>query len=208
MPPFKDITGVKYGRLLPVWCLGRKSKEVWFRCACDCGRLHDAASNSIRRGKTRSCGCLNIEAATKHGMSRTKFYSAFQSMHQRVNPNTKNPVHRRVYDGLTVDERWDTFENFMEDMYEAYLAHQKEFGEKNTSLDRIDNLKGYSKENCRWATTKIQRDNQRPGIRLRLSCTRGHLFKDHAKTQKNGSRICGICSTEYKRNWYEQKQKI
>src|SRR3990167_499200 len=84
----------------------------------------------------------------------------------------------------------------------------EKYGEENTSLDRIDGFKGYSKENCRWATSAIQRSNQRPGSRRRLSCSRGHAYDIHAKTMKNGSRICGLCSKEYKKNWYEQKQKI
>ena len=45
--------------------------------------------------------------------------------------------------GITYDPRWEKFENFIQDMGERPLGKE---------LDRIDNTKGYFKENCRWVT--------------------------------------------------------
>lgn len=61
--------------------------------------------------------------------------------------------------GITVNNEWDDFINFMNDMYDDYLEHSEKYGEKNTFLDRIDKsmLKnGYSKKNCRWTTRETQ----------------------------------------------------
>lgn len=55
--------------------------------------------------------------------------------------------------GITVDSRWLKFEEFEKDMRPSY--------QKGMSLDRIDNNKNYSKDNCRWATAKQQCENKR-----------------------------------------------
>lgn len=45
-------------------------------------------------------------------------------------------------------------------MYAEYLEHCLVYGEKDTTLDRIDNSKNYEKSNCRWTTVKIQLENR------------------------------------------------
>jgi hypothetical protein len=131
---------------------------------CECGNVVEVFKNNVSRGHTASCGCLRKQVTRdrsfKHGqkMDRkpTKTYSAWVNMKTRCNNPNRNDAKNYILRGITVCDRWETFENFLEDMGEA---------PRKSSLDRIDNDKGYYKENCRWATTKEQNLNKRNNVR-------------------------------------------
>lgn len=71
-------------------------------------------------------------------------------MLQRVR-GTAGPNSTYVHEGMTVDPRWESFENFLVDMGER---------PEGKTLDRIDGTKGYCKDNCRWATPLEQAWNR------------------------------------------------
>ena len=99
----------------------------------------------------------------KHGFCidgvSTHFYKKFENMKSRCNCK-KHPSYKN-YGGRGIKILWKSFKKFRDDMYESYLEHCKEFGKKNTTLDRIDNNGNYCKKNCQWATWKQQNNNQR-----------------------------------------------
>ncbi len=95
---------------------------------------------------------------TTHGYSRTKVYAKWAAMKSRCQ-NPKATLYPKYGGkGITVCDRWNTFENFLEDMGVP--------PDGKTSIDRIDPLKGYYKENCRWASLFEQGSEHKTNLRL------------------------------------------
>lgn len=97
--------------------------------------------------------------------------------------------------GIKVCNRWMTYLNFKKDMQVSFDEHVKIFGQKNTSLDRIDNNKGYCKKNCRWATWSEQQNNKRINSHLRSksnikckTCTK--IFFPPKRNSQYCSKMC------------------
>lgn len=89
----------------------------------------------------------------KHGRSRDKIYCTWRAMVNRCT-NKKNPLfHLYGGRGITVCEDWKQFVVFLRDMGEIPFA--------NAQIDRIDNNKGYCKENCKWSTPSENSRNKR-----------------------------------------------
>ena len=170
MGSFKDLTGQRFGRLVALSCERRPSgkdgrSRIHWLCECDCGNGTEVDSGNLNfANHTRSCGCLTKETAiksnTSHGLSGTRFYQTWRDMIDRTTRKKNVAYERYGGKGITVCGRWMIFENFMNDMYESYLQHCSASGEKRTSIDRIKNEHGYSKENCKWSTPHEQSMNR------------------------------------------------
>ena len=158
------LIGQRFERLKVVSRTWRRGR-TYFNCVCDCGKSTCVDMYSLTSGRIKSCGCYNRElclsSSTTHGMSKTRFYAIWNGMRQRCE-NSSIPMYR-FYGarGVKVCDRWKKFENFREDMYESYQKHVEEFGENDTSLDRINSFGNYESSNCRWATDLEQQNNRR-----------------------------------------------
>ena len=165
-----DLTGKRFGRLIaahPVEDRG-KGRVTWL-CKCDCGNDAVILNYNLLNGHTLSCGCLQRERAkehaTNHGLSGTRLHRTWAHMKERcTNPNVRNYCDYGGR-GITICDEWLTFEPFAEwALANGYT--------NDLTIERIDNSKGYSPSNCRWATPFEQASNKRSN----------HLFTFNGKT--------------------------
>jgi hypothetical protein len=155
----KDITGQRFGRLTVTAHAGKSSAKrghLW-ACRCDCGTAVTVHGSSLRGGNTRSCGCLQRDKARAagdrtrtHGMTRTTTHNIWSGMLQRCRDPNRKDYPRYGGAGVTVCDRWLSFETFLADMGERPAGR---------TLDRVDGSKGYEPGNCRWATPTEQNRN-------------------------------------------------
>jgi hypothetical protein len=184
MRRYNDLAGKRFGRLEVISNVKKPNdpKTYWL-CKCDCGKEKVIGAQNLKLGKAVSCGCYGLEClrkyTTTHGNSTHPLYKTWYQIMKRC--YDKNHKDYKYYGerGITACDSWkDNAKNFFNDM-----------GDKpeNTTLDRIDNNKGYSKENCRWVSSGIQGSNKRNNKNFIINGKKIHLSEI--------SRVYGIKET-------------
>ena len=156
-----DETGNVYGRLTvkgPAKKL--RGRQAWWLCQCACGNTKIVVGTNLRKGLTKSCGCIKLEQTTTMGKENTthghtrhgilsREFNSWRAMLMRCT-DVKHHAYLR-YGGanppVKVYKQWLQFENFLKDM-----GNRPE----NTSLGRFKDMGDYKPSNCKWMTRAEQ----------------------------------------------------
>lgn len=162
---------------------GKGGVKQW-HCICECGKERDVMEARLKNGTSRSCGCHRFDKRKQRAFSRdsngkhTRLYGRWANIKDRCcNPNCKD-YHKYGGRGITICDEWKN----------DYIAF-KNWAESNgysdeLQIDRIDNNRGYSPDNCRFVTPKCNSNNRRSSIVV--------LFKGEKKTVMEVAESTGI----------------
>lgn len=176
-----NIAGKRFGKLIALCKVGKdKHGAIIWKCKCDCGNYKEVAYNQLKRGKIKSCGCSSHVGRYIHGLYGTRIRSVHKGMMRRCFCKTDDNYKNYGARGITVCDEW-TGEKGLENFYEWAI---KNGYSDNLTLDRKDNNKGYSPDNCRWADKVTQQNNRRNNIVLN--------YMDKSLTLKQWCRELGV----------------
>lgn len=158
--------GKKFGRLIILEYIGKINGHSYYKCQCNCGTIKKVRLDHLIHGRIRSCGCLQREIITegrkkaiKHGKSRTRLYGVLRDMKTRCYNKNASDYKRYGGRGIKICDEW--LNNYLSfEKWALENGYDENAPKGKCTIDRIDNDKGYSPENCRFITIAEQNRNK------------------------------------------------
>ncbi len=174
-----EMIGKRFGRLLVKKNAGKRpgNTHTFFECICDCGNIHTLSKSNLLKGNANSCGCIAkeilIARSTTHGQyvgnNQSPIIRIFQCMYMRCYCESHEFYHLYGGRGISICDEW------LHDR-EAFVDWAFTNGFKNgLTIDRINNDKGYNKDNCRFVSQKRQTRNTRVSVMLTIKGETKHI---------------------------------
>ena len=160
----KDLTGMRFGRLVVIKKSVNASNKVKWICQCDCGNTIVIQSYNLLKNITKSCGCYRSECIsdckTIHGESHTRLYRVWQGMKERCYKESHVSYYLYGGRGIRVCDEWlNSYISFK--TWAESNGYDWEAPRGQCTLDRKDVNGDYCPENCRWSDMKTQSNNRR-----------------------------------------------
>lgn len=154
-PNFKDLSNKTFGYLTPLYVEKSENKHIYWLCKCVCGNCRLLQTYQLTSGKVTSCGCMNKKQKKSTIIAQNKrMYTVYSSMIARCyNPKS---ISYKYYGakGIKVCSQWKR-------SFKSFVNWSLQNGYNDClSIDRIDNTKGYSPNNCRWVPLSEQFSNR------------------------------------------------
>jgi len=200
-PNAEDLSGKANHNLSVLSYAGKdkKSRKIYW-VSCSCGSIPKLIYGiSFKTGKTKSCGCHRnkyvAEDLITHGLTKDPWYQIANHQQQRMT-NPKNPEYQN-YGG-----RGLTFGEGMETIEDRILFYREQFGSqppKGFEIDRIDNDRGYAKDNVRLVSKSENNLNRRDshGFRGGLYGKKKRVYEAWANNKKRGN-LCDEWAADFK----------
>ena len=150
-----DLSGTKFGRLIPIKkCDG--NGNVWL-CRCECGKEVKISANKLINGGKKSCGCLHKDIVSKlklkHNKCNLRIYKIWANMKQRCTNHKNSRAKNYIDRGISLCKEWYDFISFYE--WAINNGYKDEL-----TIERVDVNRGYEPSNCIWITLERQAYNK------------------------------------------------
>ena len=209
MSKFEDLTGQKFGRLSVIsraedYVYPNGKHRVQWLCKCECGNTSIVLATNLKKGNSKSCGCLNDELrrtrSITHGYCHSRLYSIWTNMKERCNnPNNTSYEHYGER-GIKVCEEWENFESFRD--WAIPAGYDDNINKYECTLERKDVNGDYCPENCTWKNAKEQANNRTNTIFIEYNGQR-HSLSEWADII--GVKYHTLFARIYKLNWPIEK---
>ena len=152
----KNIIGTRFNSLVVSSEKFRRNGRTCVEAECDCGNKIILDFYKLKT-QQKSCGCYQDYRNT-HGLSKHPLYKIWDGIKYRCNYESSISYSRYGQRGVKLCDEWlNNFESF-------YNWAIKNNWEKGLQVDRMDNNKNYSPDNCRIVTPKENSNNRRDNV--------------------------------------------